>query len=156
MDINKFLNDNDYTFLRYYIERNLDDFLKMLKFKSTYKSLYLYVKNETGLNITYRQFCRILSEIKKTAHQKTPEKNHKVLAAKILETQQQCDATQTSNNNEINEVPIEKLNFSSGVSRLEKLKLMKNEENKIINVQKDEDKFVWQASIKKETNNEKN
>ena len=110
------LENNKYMFLKNYLELNKNEILNILDLKFSYKSIFEAIKKKTDLNIEYRHFCRILSDFKtkyiynltEAEYKKqmqaisqagitTPEKKEeieqtKILAAKILKSEQPSPA----------------------------------------------------------------
>lgn len=173
-EINNLYNDlvskNKYSLLRFFLETNKDDILKAIKNKVSYKNIYNTFKEISNINISYRRFCQILSEfkIKYIYNQElkdiTPKEKKeiviteqpKISAAKISEVEQKARAKETEKIETKKDVPADETpnnNTNSEepkkLSRKERLLAIKNSEDKIIDVQKDQEKFVWTPSIKK-------
>mgnify|MGYP003375338851 CR=1 FL=1 len=170
-EINNLYDDlvskNRYSFLRIFLETNKDDILKAIKNKVFYKNIYNAFKEISDIDISYRRFCQILSDFKmkyiynaelKDIIQK--EKKEIVIteqptisATKISEVEQR---TQQKKIEITEDVPADAklINYTNTeepqkLSRKERLLAIKNSEDKIIDVQKDQEKFVWTPSIKK-------
>lgn len=170
-EINNLYNDlvskNKYSLLRFFLETNKDDILKAIKNKVSYKNIYNTFKEISNINISYRRFCQILSEFKTkyiynqelkyiTPKEIVITEQPKISAAKIseseppaqakktekIETKKYVPADETPNNKTNSEEPQK-------LSRKERLLAIKNSEDKIIDVQKDQEKFIWTPSIKK-------
>lgn len=114
--IDDILENSKYAFLKNYLEKNRNDILLALNLKVSYKSIFETIKKKTGLNIKYCNFVNILSEFKQkyiynlteSEYKKqmqaisqpataTPEKKEeieqpKILAAKILKSEQPSPA----------------------------------------------------------------
>ena len=169
-EINNLYDDlvskNRYSFLRIFLETNKDDILKAIKNKVFYKNIYNAFKEISDIDISYRRFCQILSDFKmkyiynaelKDIIQK--EKKEIVIteqptisATKISEVEQR---TQQKKIEITEDVPADAklINYTNTeepqkLSRKERLLAIKNSEDKIIDVQKDQEKFVWTPSIK--------
>ena len=160
-EINNLYNDlvskNKYSLLRFFLETNKDDILKAIKNKVSYKNIYNTFKEISNINISYRRFCQILSEfkIKYIYNQElkdiTPKEKKEILiteqpkslAAEIPKHEQPAQEQEKKVSNSSNSEKPKKL------SRKERLLAIKNSEEKIIDVQKNQEKFVWTPSIKK-------
>lgn len=151
------LKRNRCAFLRNYLEINKNDIKQALKDKVKNKDIYNYFKETTGINIKYVWFSKVLSEFKiKYVYSVTPKENNtsqpetesepktarerfreRLLAAKL--------ETQVENFNESESEPKK-------LSNREKLLAIKNrpDEEKIIDIQKNQEKFIWKPSIKKQ------
>ena len=168
-EINNLYNDlvskNKYSLLRFFLETNKDDILKAIKNKVSYKNIYNTFKEISNINISYRRFCQILSEfkIKYIYNQElkdiTPKEKKeiliteqpKILAAEIPKHEQPAQEQEEikkdilvdgkANNSSNSEEPKK-------LSRKERLLAIKNSEEKIIDVQKNQEKFIWTPSIK--------
>lgn len=167
-EINNLYNDlvskNKYSLLRFFLETNKDDILKAIKNKVSYKNIYNTFKEISNINISYRRFCQILSEfkIKYIYNQElkdiTPKEKKEILiteqpkslAAEIPKHEQPAQEQEKikkdilvdgkANNSSNSEKPKK--------SRKERLLAIKNSEEKIIDVQKNQEKFIWTPSIK--------
>lgn len=156
-DILKALNDK----VRYihiyevFIERTqLDiDYKYFCQFISEFKKKYIYNLTEAE----YKKQMQAISQAGITTPEKKVEiEQPKILAAKIseveppaqakktekIETKKYVPADETPSNNTNSEEPQK-------LSRKERLLAIKNSEDKIIDVQKDQEKFIWTPSIKK-------
>ena len=160
-EINNLYNDlvskNKYSLLRFFLETNKDDILKAIKNKVSYKNIYNTFKEISNINISYRRFCQILSEfkIKYIYNQElkdiTPKEKKEILiteqpkslAAEIPKHEQPAQEQEKKVSNSSNSEKPKKL------SRKERLLAIKNSEEKIIDVQKNQEKFIWTPSIKK-------
>lgn len=160
-EINNLYDDlvskNRYSFLRIFLDANKDDILKAIKNKVFYKNIYNTFKEISDIDISYRRFCQILSEFKMKYIYNTELKDitpkekkeiliteqPKSLAAEIPKHEQPAQEQEKKESNSSNSEEPKKL------SRKERLLAIKNSEDKIIDVQKDQEKFVWTPSIKK-------
>ena len=155
----RLIQKNKYVLLRNFLENNKNQIIKSLRYK-----------NISNLDINYKWFCKILSEFKikyiysqelkditpKEKIETSDIEQPKILAAKIseveppaqakktekIETKKYVPADETPSNNTNSEEPQK-------LSRKERLLAIKNSEDKIIDVQKDQEKFIWTPSIKK-------
>lgn len=166
----RLIKKNKYVFLRNFLENNKNQIIKSLKDKVSYKNIYTEFKEISNLDINYKWFCKILSEFKtkyiynQELKDITPKEKieasdidqPKILAAKISEVEQKARAKETEKIETKKDVPADETpnnNTNSEepkkLSRKERLLAIKNSEDKIIDVQKDQEKFVWTPSIKK-------
>lgn len=149
----RLIKKNKYVFLRIFLENNKVQIINSIKSKVSYKNIYSEFKEISNLDIKYKYFCKILSEFKlkniynqdiNTITPKEKEiKQPEILAAKIDDIQK---------NNSQGDADDEKASEPSSEnksSRKERLQAIKNKDEKIIDVQKNQDKFIWTASIKK-------
>lgn len=164
---NKVINKRKYVILRNFLENNKEDILKLLQSKAKYKDIFETFKEISNIDIDYVRFCQILSEfkIKYIYSQKfkdiTPKEiilteQPKILAAEISETKHIEQQIQNKNETIKKEYSTNELqNIDSNIdkpkklSRKERLLAIKNSEEKIIDIQKDQEKFVWIPNIKK-------
>lgn len=149
----RLIKKNKYVLLRIFLENNKVQIINSIKSKVSYKNIYSEFKEISNLDIKYKWFCKILSEFKlkniynqdiNTITPKEKEiKQPEILAAKIDDIQK---------NNSQGDAGDEKASEPSSEnksSRKERLQAIKNKDEKIIDVQKNQDKFIWTASIKK-------
>ena len=166
----RLIKKNKYVFLRNFLENNKNQIIKSLKDKVSYKNIYTEFKEISNLDINYKWFCKILSEFKtkyiynQELKDITPKEKKEIViteqpnisAAKISEVEQKARAKETEKIETKKDVPADETpnnNTNSEepkkLSRKERLLAIKNSEDKIIDVQKDQEKFVWTPSIKK-------
>lgn len=166
----KVISKNKYVILRNFLENNKQDILKLLHSKARYKDIFETFKEISNINIDYVRFCQILSEFKtkyiynQELKDITPKEKieasdidqPKILAAKISEVEQKARAKETEKIETKKDVPADETpnnNTNSEepkkLSRKERLLAIKNSEDKIIDVQKNQEKFIWTPSIKK-------
>ena len=166
----RLIQKNKYVLLRNFLENNKNQIIKSLRYKVSHKNIYTEFKNISNLDINYKWFCKILSEFKikyiysqelkditpKEKIETSDIEQPKILAAKIseveppaqakktekIETKKYVPADETPSNNTNSEEPQK-------LSRKERLLAIKNSEDKIIDVQKDQEKFILTPSIKK-------
>ncbi len=155
------LENNRYLFLKKYLELNKNEILKALSLKASNKAIFETVKIQTGLNIKYCNFVIILSKFKEKYIYNLTEAEYK----KQLQAISQPATTTLEKKEEIKQpekvetkkdIPADEklINYTNTeepqkLSRKERLLAIKNSEDKIIDVQKDQEKFVWTPSIKK-------
>lgn len=153
----KVISKNKYVILRNFLENNKQDILKLLHSKARYKDIFETFKEISNINIDYVRFCQILSEFKtkyiynQELKDITPKEKKEILiteqpkslAAEIPKHEQPAQEQEKKVSNSSNSEKPKKL------SRKERLLAIKNSEDKIIDVQKDQEKFVWTPSIKK-------
>ena len=160
----KVISKNKYVILRNFLENNKQDILKLLHSKARYKDIFETFKEISNINIDYVRFCQILSEFKtkyiynQELKDITPKEKKeiliteqpKILAAEISKHEQPAQEQEEikkyilvdgkANNSSNSEKPKK--------SRKERLLAIKNSEEKIIDVQKNQEKFIWTPSIK--------
>lgn len=146
------LQKNKYYFLRVFLDNNKNDILKALDNKVAMKNIYNSFKEIYNINIKYRRFCQILLEFKlqhtnicnksekyivdiKEDVKEDIKDNNKILAAKILQENKIKEIDNTNNEK---------------ISRKDRLMAIKNksDDEKFIDVQKNQNKFVWKPTIK--------
>ncbi len=163
----RLIQKNKYVLLRNFLENNKNQIIKSLRDKVSHKNIYTEFKNISNLNINYKWFCKILSEFKMkyiynqelkdiTPKEKLITEQPKISAAKISEVEPPAQAKKTEKIETkkyvpADETPSNKTNSEEPqkLSRKERLLAIKNSEDKIIDVQKDQEKFIWTPSIKK-------
>lgn len=158
----KIINKNRYVILRNFLEIHKNEILKALNNKASYKDIYETFREISNIQIDYVRFCQILSEFKtKHIYNITPkekieiQEKPKIIATKIIEENKPTQPQEEikANNNPISDAPPSNTNENEPkkLSRKEKLLALRNrpDEDKIIDVQKNQDKFVWKPSIKK-------
>lgn len=167
---NDLVNKNKYSLLRIFLETNKDDILKAVTNKVSYKNIYNTFKEISDIDISYRRFCQILSEFKikyiynqelkditpKEKIETSDIEQPKILAVEISEYEQTAQTKEQEKEEfkkyvPADETPSNKTNSEEPkkLSRKERLLAIKNSEDKIIDVQKDQEKFIWTPSIKK-------
>lgn len=138
------LQKNKYYFLRVFLDNNKNEILKALNNKISMKTIYKSFKEIYNINIKYRRFCQILLEfklqnlhidIKSEKKFEDIKHNDKILAAKILQGNKIKEIDNTNNEK---------------ISRKDRLMAIKNkpDEEKFIDIQKDQDKFIWKPTKK--------
>ncbi len=163
----RLIQKNKYVLLRNFLENNKNQIIKSLRDKVSHKNIYTEFKNISNLDINYKWFCKILSEFKMkyiynqelkdiTPKEKLITEQPKISAAKISEVEPPAQAKKTEKIETKKYVPTDETpsnNTNSEepqkLSRKERLLAIKNSEDKIIDVQKDQEKFIWTPSIKK-------
>ncbi len=163
----RLIQKNKYVLLRNFLENNKNQIIKSLRDKVSHKNIYTEFKNISNLDINYKWFCKILSEFKMkyiynqelkdiTPKEKLITEQPKISAAKISEVEPPAQAKKTEKIETkkyvpADETPSNKTNSEEPqkLSRKERLLAIKNSEDKIIDVQKDQEKFIWTPSIKK-------
>ena len=141
----RLIQKNKYVLLRNFLENNKNQIIKSLRYKvlSEFKIKYIYSqelkditpkeKIETSDIEQPKILAAKISEVEPPAQAKKTEK---------IETKKYVPADETPSNNTNSEEPQK-------LSRKERLLAIKNSEDKIIDVQKDQEKFIWTPSIKK-------
>ncbi len=155
------LEDNKYIFIKNYLEHNKNEILNILDLNVSYRSIFEAIKKKTKLNIEYRHFCRLLSDFKKKYIYNLSEAEYKKQMQAISQPatttlEKKEDIKQPEKVETKKDIPADEklINYTNTeepqkLSRKERLLAIKNSEDKIIDVQKDQEKFVWTPSIKK-------
>ena len=155
------LENNRYLFLKKYLELNKNEILKALSLKASNKAIFETVKIQTGLNIKYCNFVIILSKFKEKYIYNLTEAEYKKQLQAISQPatttlEKKEDIKQPEKVETKKDIPADEklINYTNTeepqkLSRKERLLAIKNSEDKIIDVQKDQEKFVWTPSIKK-------
>ena len=176
--IDDILENSKYAFLKNYLEKNRNDILLALNLKVSYKSIFETIKKKTGLNIKYCNFVNILSEFKQkyiynlteSEYKKqmqaisqpataTPEKKEeieqpKILAAKILKSEQPSPAKEPEKLETKKDIPadekpsgkIPKWKEAGFNSREEYFNRLQNQQK---NIPEEKKSFVYETSILK-------
>ena len=154
------LENNRYLFLKKYLELNKNEILKALSLKASNKAIFETVKIQTGLNIKYCNFVIILSKFKEKYIYNLTEAEYKkqlqAISQPATTTLEKKEIKQPEKVETKKDIPADEklINYTNTeepqkLSRKERLLAIKNSEDKIIDVQKDQEKFVWTPSIKK-------
>lgn len=149
----RLIKKNKYVLLRIFLENNKVQIINSIKSKVSYKNIYSEFKEISNLDIEYKWFCKILSEFKlkniynqdiNTITPKEKEiKQPEILAAEI------DDIQRNNSQGDAGDKKASEPSSENKSSRKERLQAIKNKDEKIIDVQKNQDKFIWTASIKK-------
>ena len=126
-----------------------------------YIHIYEVFIERTQLDIDYKYFCRLLSDFKKKYIYNLSEAEYKKQMQAISQPatttlEKKEDIKQPEKVETKKDIPADEklINYTNTeepqkLSRKERLLAIKNSEDKIIDVQKDQEKFVWTPSIKK-------